>query len=114
MVKTHKLVIREVDRGIFEAIKDGTKTIETRAASDKYKKVESGDVLNFVCGKDNLEKIVKSVKLFKTVEELTEKFHFKSVVPFATSAEEVKNIIFGFPGNEEKINKFGLIAFELE
>lgn len=114
MIKTHSLLIREVDRKVFEAIKDGSKTIETRAATEKHKVVEVGDVLCFVCGENRLEKKVKSVNLFDSVEELTEKFDFKKIVPFSNSAEEVKEIIFGFPGNEEKVNKFGLIAFGLE
>ncbi len=114
MSKTYTLLIREIDKKVFEAIKDKTKTIETRAASDKYKKVAVGDILCFICGKETLEKKVKSVSLFKNIEELTEKFYFKEIVPFANSVKEVKEIILGFPGNKEKINQFGIIAFEME
>ena len=114
MTKIHTLLIREVDRKVFEGVKDGTKSIETRAATDKYRAVQEGDILNFVCGNDSLQKSVTNVNLFGTIEELTGKFDFKKIVPFASSAEEVKEIIFGFPGNEEKVKKFGIIAFELK
>ena len=57
-MKKHILKIREVDRIVLKAIKNNQKTIETRAATAKFRKIEKGDVLVFVCGDDKLEKEV--------------------------------------------------------
>ena len=114
MTKTHNLLIRKVDRGIFEAIKDGSKTVETRAATEKYRQIEIGDVLDFVCREEHLQKKVAGVKLFKTVEEMVKELGIKSIMPFVDSLEEMKEVYYSFPGYEGKIKKFGLIAFEFK
>jgi ASC-1-like (ASCH) protein len=114
MTKTHKLLIREVDRKVFEAIKNKTKTIETRAATDKHCQIKEGDVLEFVCGEDILQKKVKSVKIFKAIEEMANEIEIKKIMPFVENIEEMKKVYYSFPRYEEKINKFGLIVFELE
>lgn len=114
MTKTYTLLIREVDKNIFEAIKNGTKTIETRAATDKYKAIKEGDILDFVCSEEHLQKKVLEVKLFKTIEEMVEELGIKPIAPFADSIEEMKNIYYSFPNYKEKIANFGLIAFKLE
>ncbi len=72
MTKIHTLLIREEDKLFFEAIKNGIKTTETRAATEKYRTIKEGDVLDFVCGKEHLKKGVRSVKLFKTIEQVVE------------------------------------------
>ena len=112
-MKTHILKIREADKVVFEAIQSGEKNIETRAATDRYRAVQNGDILVFVCGNKRFEKEVKEVETFKKVEDLNKRVNFKDVVPFARSAEEMKQVLFSFPGNEEKIRKCGLIAFWL-
>jgi ASC-1-like (ASCH) protein len=38
----YNLKIRKVDRANFDLIKDGRKTIETRAAIDEYRKIKRG------------------------------------------------------------------------
>ena len=113
MTKTHTLLIRELDRKVFEAIKDGSKTIETRAATEKYRAVQEGDILNFVCGDESLQKIVTGVRLFCTIEEMVREFGIQSIMPFANSIEEMRNVYYSFPNYKEKIEKFGIISFEL-
>ena len=114
MAKIYKLLIREVDWKVFEAIKNGTKTIETRAATEKYRGVKGGDILDFVCEKEHLQKEVKSVKLFKSVEEVAKELGIKPIMPLVDSLEEMKKIYYSFPEYEEKIKEFGLIAFLLK
>lgn len=109
----HILVIRQIDKVVFNSIKDGTKSIETRAATDKYKKIKVGDTLFFKCGSEILEKKIISIRYFRTINEMINTMDFKRVMPFVNSVEEMEKIYYSFPGYKEKIKKFGLVAFEL-
>ena len=114
LTKTHTLLIKEVDRKVFESIKDGSKTIETRAATEKYRKMKTGDILNFVCGSNSLQKRITSVRLFCTIEEMIGVLDIKSIMPFVDSVEAMRQVYYSFPNYEEKIKNFGIIAFEME
>mgnify|MGYP001583733808 CR=1 FL=1 len=113
MVK-HLLRIREVDRKFFDVIKSGEKTIETRASTNKFRGVKTGDTLSFVCGKNILEKKVLKVHYFKNIDDLAKSLDLKKIMPFASSLEEAKKIWLSFPSYKEKTKKYGLVAFELE
>ena len=113
-MKKYTLPIREVDKSFFDVLRQGLKTIETRAATDKYRQIKSGDILVFVCGKDKLEKRVKGVSRFQTIDELVKVFDFKKIMPLVSSVEEMKEVYYSFPGYRGKIEKFGLVALELE
>ena len=110
----HVLRIREVDRKFFEIIKSGEKTIGTRAATDKFRLIKTGDVLKFVCGRDTLEKKVLKVHYFKNVDDLAKTLDLKKIMSFVSSLDEVKKIWYSFPNYKEKIKKYGLLAFELK
>jgi ASC-1-like (ASCH) protein len=110
----HTLKIREIDRVVFDSIRNHEKTVETRAATAKYRKIAKGDTLVFTCCGDNLEMKVTNVELFKTIEEMAGKINFKKVMPFAGSIEAMKMIYFSFPDYEKKIEEYGLIAFYLK
>ncbi len=113
-MKKHVLKIRRADKVFFEAIKKGRKTIDTRASTDKHRRIEEGDVLVFVCGNDKLEKKVEKVEYYKTIEEMTKAIDFKKIMPFVDSIEEMKKVYFSFPGYREKIDKLGLVVFRLK
>jgi len=112
-MKKHVLRMRQTDKFIFNSIKEGLKTIETRAATDKHRRITEGDILVFACAGEKLEKKIKKVDCYKTIDQMIEKIDFKKVIPFIDSIEEMKKVYFSFPGYKEKINQFGLIAFEL-
>ncbi len=114
MMKKHILKIRGTDKFVFDSIKKGEKTIETRAATPRYRKIETGDVLVFSCAGEKLEREVKKVSLFKNVDDMAGKIDYKKVQPFSGSLDEVKKVYYSFPGYREKIKGFGLIAFDLE
>ena len=111
-MKKHTLRIREVDRYVFEALRQGSKTIETRAATSNFRKIRKGDMLNFICGKDKFGKKVKRVSFFKTIDEMVKVIDFKKIMPFASSVAEMENVYYSFPGYREKIQKFGLVALD--
>ncbi len=108
------LLIRKEDKDIFDLIKKGIKNIETRAAIDKYKKIEAGDNIIFSCAGQKLIKKVKSVELFKTIDNLVEKYPLDKIFPKVKSLKEAKQIWMSFPKYPEKLKKYGLIAWELE
>ncbi len=110
----HVLIIREVDRRVFDAISSGQKHVETRKASDKYLSIKEGDSLIFVCGSDKIRKTVLKTYHFQNIEEMLEIFNFKEIMPFANSIQEMKSIYYSFPGYKEEIEKNGLLGIVFE
>ena len=113
MKKTYTLRFRAVNRDIFEAILDGKKKVETRAATKKYIDIKTGDILVFVCGKERFEKEIKKVKIFKSISSLVKKYSPQEINPKAKSEKDLRDIYYSFPGYREKIQKFGIVAMEL-
>lgn len=105
---------RAVNRDIFLAIKNGTKMIETRAATKKYQKIQNGDVLIFVCGKNKFKKQIKNIEHFSSVKSLVKKYKPNAINPNAHSERELRGIYYTYPGYEEKIKEFGIVAWRLE
>lgn len=112
--KTIKLRFRETDRDIFEAIRDGRKTIETRAATGRYQNIKKGGWVMLVCGKDQFEKQVVGAQIFKTIDALLKKYKVKEINPKLGTKEELKEMYYSFSNYREKIKQCGLIAIELK
>jgi len=113
-MKKYILRMRETDKFVFDAIKKGKKTVETRAATERYRKIQTEDTLVFVCGKEKIERKAGSVKHFASINEMAKKIDFKKIMPFCKNIEEVKNVYYSFPGYKEKIKKFGILVFNLK
>ena len=118
------LRFRAVNRDIFDAIRDGHKRVETRAATKRYADIKSGDGIVLVCGRNKLEKLVKRAVIFKTIPALLHKYNVRDIYPHTkdfgvgvnpntASEKELREIYYSFPGYKEKIKKYGLIAIEL-
>lgn len=105
--------IRATDYGIFQAIADGKKKFETRAATPRYQNVEVGDVITLVCGKEKIKKEVKKVERFRTIGALLKKYKPEEINPFTRSAEEARDMWYSFPGYREKIEEYGLVVWRL-
>ncbi|MDO8492210.1 MAG: hypothetical protein Q7S34_01035 [bacterium] len=105
---------RAVDRQIFLDIKNRNKTVETRAGTVKYRNLDSGDTLVFVCGKERFEKKVKKARRARTPAALLRFYSFKKIRPDLKTKDEFIKSYDSFPGYKEKIKKFGLIAMELK
>jgi ASC-1-like (ASCH) protein len=95
----------------FEAIKAGTKTVETRAATMRYKGVTPGDTLVLICGSERLEKIVQKVSHYPSVLELLNAVEFRLISPWANSPSEVSASFNAYAGYDQKIKLNGLAAF---
>jgi ASC-1-like (ASCH) protein len=113
---SHKFTVRfrAVDVKSFNLIKKGIKTIETRAATKKYRNLKAGDTLVVVCGKRRIEKKIRKVRYFKSIGSMLRAVPYKKVNPLFTSVAAAEKIYFGYPGYRGKIKKFGLLALYLK
>jgi len=106
------LRFRQVDKNIFDDIRSGKKTVETRAATAKFRNMKPGDSVIFVCGSEKFEREVKAAKIFRNIPELLLKYDFRKIAPRLSAPEELEKMYYSFPGYREKIAEFGLIALE--
>lgn len=109
----YNLVFREVDKTDFETIVDGRKTIETRAATPKYRKVAVGDELVIRCGKDTIVKVVKRVEIYPSIDELLAGVGLNNVMPLVKNVEQAKQEWYSYPGYRDKIAQHGLVAWHI-
>lgn len=110
----HTLRFRAVNKDIFLDIKSGKKTVETRAATEKYRNIKNGDILVLSCGNEKFEKIVKQARMYKTIGSLVKAYPIKKIMPNISSEKELQNAYYSYPNYKEKIKKFGLVALELK
>ena len=110
----YTLRFRAINKDIFLDIKSGKKTVETRAGTERYSNIKSGDKIILVCGKERLEKHVKKAKTFKSIESLIRTYPIKKIMPDISSEKELENAYYSYPNYKEKIKKFGLVALELK
>ncbi len=114
MKKTWTLKLRASDMEMFDQIKSGAKSIETRAATIKYRPIEKGDTLVFSCGSKRLSRVILAKHHFSGVDALVAKMPFKKIMPSAESVDAMKKIYASYPGYEEKIKTNGIFAFEIK
>ena len=112
--RTLVLRFRAVNRPIFDAIRSGKKKVETRAATVKYRNFRPGDTLKFVCEKASFIKSIGKVRNFRTIAGLLKAYSPSQVNPTCKTARELREVYYSFPGYREKIEKFGIVALELE
>jgi ASC-1-like (ASCH) protein len=110
----HNLPFLEENRNTFNLIKEGKKTIETRAGCPQYLKIDEGDIIEFSCGDDKIFKQVKKILHYKNLEELFAVYQPQDIDPEVSSYSEMRKRYLGFPDYEQRINKYGILVFELE
>jgi ASC-1-like (ASCH) protein len=107
-----RFVINKLNKDIFDAIRDGSKKVETRAATVKYKKLQAGDKVSFSCAGDSIEKQIRKINHFDSIDMLLKKYKPQDINPKLKTKEEIINMYHSFPGYKEKIEKEGIIAIE--
>jgi ASC-1-like (ASCH) protein len=112
--KTWILRFKAKDKKNFDEVKNGSKPIETRAATVRYQPIEVGDVLEFVCGKEHLRKTVTKKQHFASIDAMIKKIPYQNIMPSVQSVEEMKKAYASYSGYEEKIKEFGIFAFKLK
>lgn len=104
---------RATDLMNFEAIRDGKKSVETRAATPKYRQVQVGDCLTVVCGDQKVCKQVQSVQIFPSIEAMLKEIPFSQIMPYAKTVEDVQREYDTYPNYQEKIAENGIVAWAL-
>ncbi|MGE5540937.1 MAG: hypothetical protein ACM3TU_01485 [Bacillota bacterium] len=112
-MRKRTLRFRKVDKNNFEDVRLGKKSIETRAATMKYRSIAEGDTLIFVCGTDRIEKRVAAVHHFSSIDAMLRKLPREAIMPDLDSVADIKRRYASYPGYEEKIREHGILAFEL-
>jgi ASC-1-like (ASCH) protein len=110
----HVLKFRAEDKDKFDQIVNGAKTIETRAGTPRYQKINAGDALVIRCGNQEIQKTVTKIEHFVSVEAIYNSPNFAKVLPGITSLQEAEEIYYAFSSYKEKIAKHGLLAFYLD
>jgi ASC-1-like (ASCH) protein len=113
-MKTWTLRFRAIDKKNFDEVKNGSKSIETRAATMKYQLIVVGDELKFVCEEENFSRKIIKKEHFRSIDAMIEKIPYKDIMPSIESVEEMKKAYSSYPGYDEKIKEFGIFAFYLE
>lgn len=99
-----------MNRNYFVELKTGKKKVETRAAIVKYRNIKAGDRIEFVCGNERFSRVVRSVKIFKSLVSLLKKYRIADIMPDVRSFEDFQRSYYSYPGYKEKLKKFGIIA----
>ncbi len=109
-MKTHTLFFHPEDHHNFEYIRSGEKQIETRAGSEAYNQISTGDTIVFACGEEEIIKVVRLIKHFQSIDELLKEIPFSDIMPWINSEEEAKATWLSFPNYPQRISKFGILA----
>jgi len=109
----HTVKFRAVNRDIFLDIKSGKKSVETRAATERYQNIKAGDMIVLVCGKERFKKKVKKARIFKSIKALLKTYPIKKIMPGMATEKEWREELYTYPNYKEKIKKYGLVALEL-
>ena len=111
--KTYTLRFAAANVDTWNYIKNGKKKVETRAASVKYLPIKEGDTLVLSCKGKKFTKVVKKVTRFKTLAALFKVYKPSVINPDIKTADEMIKKYHSFPGYEEKLKEFGILAFLL-
>lgn len=102
---------------IFDAIKSGEKTVETRPASLKYCAVKKGDLIELLSldTKEKIKRTVKFIHKYKSVAEMAEKEEVNKIIPGVETKEQLIktfDILKKKWGKQyaDKIETFGMVA----
>lgn len=115
-MKKWTLLIRKQDKNIFERIRSGEKTIDTRSSNPNSpkKSIAVGDILLFKCDGKSVEKKVKEIRKYSEFEEYLEKEDLENILGKGTTKEDARKIHYSFPSYKERLEKYGIVAFDLE
>jgi ASC-1-like (ASCH) protein len=111
--KTHTLPFARKDSDIWKLIKEGKKTVETRAAGPKYEHIQAGDVLIFSCAGKKFKMKIKKVSKFRTLSAMFKHYDPQLIHPGIEGKKALIERYHSFTGYKERIKQYGMLAFEL-
>jgi ASC-1-like (ASCH) protein len=107
-----RFIFNKKNKDIFDMLRSGEKKIETRAATSKYKHMQAGETVMFVCDGETFERAVSKISHFDSISSLLKAYPPGSINPKARTEEEITAMYHSFPGYEEKIRSCGIVALE--
>lgn len=111
--RTITLRISKGNRDTFLAIRRGTKRVETRAATPRYRCIRAGDMIRFICGRESFTRCARAVRHFRSIGALLGRYRPRDINPWVRTARELRERYARFPKYPEKIRRYGLMAIEL-
>jgi len=105
MTTTYSLFVK---RFILKFIQDGSKDLEVRICSNRFEKIQVGDIIIF---NDICHRKVKAVRKYPNFEKMLDAEDHSRIYPEVSRRELMKGLRRIF-GNQDKQN--GVIVFELE
>ncbi len=112
--KRRVFFIAKREKEIFDHIRSGKKSVETRAATPRALHAKAGDIAVFLCAGERIEKRIKAATHFKSVAAMLKKYEAAAINPSARSSRDLLRMYATFPGYAEKLQAFGIIAIELQ
>jgi len=108
------------EQNIFEMIKSGVKAVETRALNPDEPKRYFGNIgvgdkieLRSVKTGEILTKEVVRVSIYKSIDDFLNREDLSKIFGEPVSKKEAAEKLLSFPGYEERLEKFGLVALEI-
>ena len=112
-MKTWRITFEDADKNNFDQIKRNSKKYETRAATIAYASVKKDDSILFVCGNEQVTKLVTNKYHFSSIDEMVQKIPLQEINPEIDTVDELKHMYSTYKDYDTKIDKFGIFAFEL-
>jgi len=100
----------------FDAIKKGTKTVEGRLNSLKFKNLHPGDYISFVCivTQEEMKCQVQAIHLYKNFALMLQDQGLQNMLPGVCTIQEGVALYESFPLYKEKVREHGAIAITLQ
>jgi ASC-1-like (ASCH) protein len=114
MSKRRIFFISNKQREIFDFLKSGEKSVETRAATPHNLRAQAGDIAVFLCKPDRLERLILRATHFKSIQDMLKVYRPEQIHPHITTQEALEQMYVSFPGYTEKLGSVGILALELE
>ena len=108
----------KIDEKYFDYIKNGKKTVEGRILKDRYKNVNTGNVIEFINSGNEKERVfckVTNIEMFDNFTQMINKVGVEKLLPNISSEEEGINIYNSFGNYKKEVEekKFKVVAFFL-
>ncbi|WP_309237063.1 ASCH domain-containing protein [Actinomadura sp. BRA 177] len=97
-------------RRYFDLVAAGRKTIEIRVQYPKLRKLEAGDHIRFICGRDDVLTQVKRVARYSSFEEMLDSEDPVNVNPDSPRDQQLANIRRIYGPEKEAL---GVLAIEI-
>ena len=72
-----------------------------------------GDTLVISCGGEQVEKEVRHVSIYDSIDSLLANENLHDVMPLVADEAEARKVWRSYPGYDEKIAKYGIVAWQI-